>query len=202
MDGSGNSAFEQDTAIHVIGQEHWIVGRYPQGACHGSDFGHDLRAAIATADNQHSSRAVIVRARVVGRMDLLASEQFPPLNIGDIWVRPSAGCADYSPRDEGLLVRYNFQPLASRFHGFYPDRTLNREIVASFISTKIIKDVISRRITLMCGWRHQPSRQRAVSSGREQSQGIPAMAPSAAGAWLGIQDQEIYSSSTQIIAER
>src|SRR3546814_7601414 len=83
-----------------------------------------------------------------------------------------------------------------------PDWTFDGEFVTGLIASEIIKDVIARWIPLMRGRRHKPTRQRTVSGGGKQAQGIPPMAPCTTGPSFGVEDHEIGPSTTQIIAQR
>src|SRR3546814_6325902 len=110
-------------------------------------------------------------------MDLDAVEKIAPLDLGNIGMRPGAGGADNRLRGKPPLVRHDCKTIAGPFDGFHPDWTLDGEFVTGLIASEIIKDVIARGIPLMRGRRHKPTRQRTVSGGGKQAQGIPPMAP-------------------------
>src|SRR3546814_14639250 len=71
-----------------------------------------------------------------------------------------------------------------------PDWTLDGEFVTGLIASEIIKDVIARGIPLMRGRRHKPTRQRTVSGGGKQAQGLPPMAPCTTRPSFGVEDHE------------
>src|SRR3546814_5628131 len=130
-------------------------------------------------------------------MDLDAVEKIAPLDLGNIGMRPGAGGADNRLRGKPPLVRHDCKTIAGPFDGFHPDWTLDGEFVTGLIASEIIKDVIARGIPLMRGRRHKPTRQRTVSGGGKQAQGIPPMAPCTTGPSFGVERSEEHTSELQ-----
>src|SRR3546814_921903 len=139
---------------------------------------------------------------IVGRMDLDAVEKIAPLDLGNIGMRPGAGGADNRLRGKPPLVRHDCKTIACQFDGFHPYWPIDGEFETGLIPNTVIQDVIARGIPLMRGRRHKPTRQRTVSGGGKQAQGIPPMAPCTTGPSFGVEDHEIGPSTTQIIAQR
>jgi hypothetical protein len=160
---------EQDTTVHIVGQEHRRTLGHPGGLGNGRYLREDLRARVAAADNQHAPSGEGFRPGVVTGVHPGAREDLAAGIRRNERRSPRARGAHDDPRQPGSPTGAHVQSVACAFHRIHPHGAEYGDLIAVLVSRQVVNHVVAGRKTT-AGGRHGPARERTGLRRRKEAQ--------------------------------
>jgi hypothetical protein len=156
----------------------------------GRQLLRDLKAGVATADDEHAALRNGLRraiARAVHLHDVVAEILGDPRHE---WRLERAGGDHHLPRLVGTVIDLHDVTVVLPTHRADAAVQLNRKIELAHIVGEVIRHLVPHRITIRIP-RKLHAGQRVVARGCEELQRVPALAPRRRRLFGGLEDPEI-----------